>query len=58
VVLRARNTNNQHIGATLIVITHNATIGLTADRVIHMRDGHVQRIEANAVRMDPEELEW
>ncbi len=29
-----------------------------ADRVVHMRDGQVQKIEVNATRMDPEELEW
>lgn len=58
VVLRALNEINREIGTTLIVITHNATIGKTADRVIHMRDGHVQAIEENAVRADPEELEW
>ena len=58
VVLRALNAINQQIGTTLIVITHNATIGQTADRVVHMRDGQVQRIEENATRMDPEVLEW
>ncbi len=36
----------------------SATIGQTADRVIHMRDGQVQTIVENETRMDPEELEW
>ncbi|MFM1921349.1 MAG: hypothetical protein RLZZ303_2983 [Candidatus Hydrogenedentota bacterium] len=58
VVLRALNTINTELGTTLIVITHNATIGQTADRVIHMRDGQVQTIVENETRMDPEELEW
>jgi len=30
----------------------------TADRVVHMRDGQVQKIEVNATRMDRGELEW
>lgn len=58
VVLRALNAINREIGTTLIVITHNATIGKTADRVIQMRDGQVHTIEENAQRADPEELEW
>ena len=58
VVLRALNTINAELGTTLIVITHNATIGQTADRVIHMRDGQVQTIVENESRMDPEALEW
>lgn len=30
----------------------------TTGRVVHMRDGQVQKIEVNTARMDPEELEW
>jgi hypothetical protein len=30
----------------------------TADRVVHRRDGKVQKIVVNTARMDPEELEW
>jgi putative ABC transport system ATP-binding protein len=58
VVLRALNQINRELGTTLIVITHNATIGATADRVIHMRDGQVHTIDENAERADPELLEW
>jgi putative ABC transport system ATP-binding protein len=58
VVLRALNAVNREIGTTLIVITHNAVIGQTADRVIHMRDGQIHHVESNPVRRDPGELEW
>lgn len=34
-------------GATVIIVTHNAAIAPIADRVIHMHDAHVSRIEEN-----------
>lgn len=46
------------LGATLIIITHNAAIGGMGDRVIRMSDGHVRDILVNARRRSPEELEW
>lgn len=58
VVLGALNEINERIQTTLIVITHNAAIAELADRVIHMRDGHVQAIETNSGRKNVDELVW
>jgi len=58
VVLNALNDINHRIQTTLIVITHNAAIGGLADRVVHMRDGHVDNIEVNTARKSVEELAW
>ena len=58
VVLEALSDINVRLGATLIIITHNAAIGGMGDRVIRMSDGHVRDILVNARRRSPEELEW
>jgi putative ABC transport system ATP-binding protein len=49
---------NQEIGTTAVVITHNAAIAGMADRVIHLGDGRIQRIEANPHKVSPAELSW
>jgi putative ABC transport system ATP-binding protein len=49
---------NHDLGTTAIVITHNAAIAAMADRIIHLGDGRIQRIEANAQRLSPSELSW
>lgn len=58
VILEALSDINVRLGATLIIITHNAAIGGMGDRVIRMSDGHVRDILVNARRRSPEELEW
>lgn len=45
-------------GATTIIVTHNAAIAKIADRVIHMRDARVERIETCAAPADIETVEW
>jgi putative ABC transport system ATP-binding protein len=49
---------NAELGTTAIVITHNAAIAAMADRVIHLGDGRIQRIEVNARKVSPAELSW
>jgi len=49
---------NVEIGTTAVVITHNAAIAAMADRVVHLGDGRVQRIERNARKLRPAELSW
>jgi putative ABC transport system ATP-binding protein len=49
---------NGELGTTVVVITHNAAIAGMADTVIHLGDGRVQRIEANAHKISPAELSW
>ena len=58
VVLEALDNINREVGTTLIVITHNASIGEMADRVIRMKDGHVHDITVHAQRKGVDELEW
>jgi putative ABC transport system ATP-binding protein len=58
VVLEAIASINRTLGTTTAVITHNASIGRMADRVIHMRSGRIVEIERNAQKISPDLLEW
>jgi putative ABC transport system ATP-binding protein len=49
---------NQKLGTTTVVITHNAVIAAMADRVVHLGDGLVVRIETNTVKKMSRDLQW
>jgi len=49
---------NATLGTTTLVITHNAAIAAMADRVVHLGDGRIQRIDVNARKLAPSELSW
>ncbi len=49
---------NRELGATAVVITHNAAIAGMADRVIYLGDGRVQKIVSNEKKLQPSELSW
>jgi len=58
VVLKALLGVNEKYGTTCIIITHNASISQLAHRVVHFADGNVAHVEVNAVRKEPEEIDW
>ena len=45
-------------GKTVLIITHNSEIAQIADRVFHLRDGHLSRIEVNENPLPPERVTW
>jgi putative ABC transport system ATP-binding protein len=57
-VLEAIELVNRELGTTTAVITHNAAIAAMADRVIHIADGRIARIDVNERKKQPGELEW
>ena len=57
-VLEAVERVNRELGTTTAVITHNAAIAGMADRVVHIADGRIAGIDANAKRMSPRDLSW
>lgn len=57
-VLEALERLNRELGTTTAIITHNASIGSMADRVIRLRSGAITGIETNARRASPGELSW
>jgi putative ABC transport system ATP-binding protein len=58
VVLEALARTNAELGTTTMIITHNAAIAGMADRVLHLANGRIARMERNARRLSPEELSW
>ncbi len=46
------------IGATTIIVTHNAVVAGVADRVVRFSNGAVVDVRANAVKRQPQELVW
>ena len=57
-VLEALASVNRDLGTTVLVITHNVSVGGIADRVIHFADGRVARVERNLSRRAPAEIAW
>ncbi len=45
-------------GKTVVLITHNSAFTAIADRVIHIREGKVARIELNERPVSAETVEW
>ncbi len=45
-------------GMTVVVITHNTALTPMADRVIHIKNGKVERQERNDMPVPVEEIEW
>jgi len=58
VVLEALETINRELGTATAIITHNADIAGMADRVIHLSNGRITDINANAVKKSPAALQW
>jgi len=57
-VLQALATVNERIGATTVVITHNAAIRKMAHRVLRFQDGRIASVEVNDSRLQPDQIEW
>ena len=57
-VLEALSEVNRVIGATTLVITHNAAIREIADRTVRFADGRIVAQERNATRKAPSEVSW
>ena len=43
---------------TVLIITHNGAIAPMADKVIHFKNGTVQKVEINEKPMKVEDIEW
>lgn len=57
-VLEALTQVNRTIGATTLVITHNAAIREIADRVLRFADGQIVEETVNVTRKAPAEVSW
>jgi putative ABC transport system ATP-binding protein len=57
-VLSALRMINKMERKTVLIVTHNATIGDIADRVIQLRSSEIFEIKTNLSPTDPFELRW
>lgn len=57
-VLEAIEHVNVELGTLTVVITHNAVIADMADRVIHLSDGQILKIDVNRTRKPVRTLAW
>jgi putative ABC transport system ATP-binding protein len=46
------------VGATTLIVSHNADIAGMADRVIRFRDGRIIDVTCNAHKLAPKEMSW
>ena len=58
VVLEALERINREIGTTTVVITHNAVVAGMADRVLHLSDGVIAKVENNDTKISPSDMHW
>ncbi len=58
VVLEAIDRVNRELGTATVVITHNASIGGMADRVVRLADGRIAGVAANAHKTAVNDLRW
>jgi putative ABC transport system ATP-binding protein len=57
-VLDALDRVNRDLGTATVIITHNASIGGMADRVVRLADGRVVSIDCNAHKTAVRDLRW
>ena len=57
-VLQALEQVNAEMGATTVIITHNADIARMSSRVLWMQDGQIVREQRNATRQQAASLQW
>jgi putative ABC transport system ATP-binding protein len=57
-VLEAIGEVTRDVGATTMIVSHNAAIAGMADRVVRFRDGRIAQIEPNARKLPPREMAW
>ena len=58
VVISALLAINAELGATTLIVTHNAAIQDVAHRVLHFADGRISRTRTNETRSAAADLSW
>jgi len=57
-VLHILKDFNEQYKKTVIIITHNASIGEMANRVFYVKDGLIERIQVNENPVAPDDVSW
>lgn len=58
VVLAALERANRELGATTVIITHNADIARMADRILYLRDGRIVSEKRNEIKTEAKDIVW
>lgn len=57
-ILSVLHDVNKKFHKTVVIITHNNSIGEMADKVIRLRSGEIENVIINDSPKNPEEIEW
>jgi putative ABC transport system ATP-binding protein len=57
-VLNAIAQVNRELRTTAVVITHNSAISGMADRVVHLANGTISRVDTNTHKLSANEIRW
>jgi len=57
-VLEAIAEVTRDVGATTMIVSHNADIAGMADRIIRFRDGRITDLERNTRKLAPRDMSW
>ena len=57
-ILKLLQYTSRNTGMTVVIITHNSALTAMADRVVHIKNGHVSSVEKNESPMPVESIEW
>ena len=57
-ILKLLQDTCRHSGMTVILVTHNSAIAPMADKVIHLKNSRVERVDINEDPIPVEQIEW
>lgn len=57
-ILKLLQDTARERGMTVIIITHNSALTAMADRVVHVKNGTVEKVEIQEHALPVEEIEW
>ncbi|MDO5303271.1 MAG: ABC transporter ATP-binding protein [Clostridia bacterium] len=57
-ILKLLQDTSRQTGMTVVIITHNSALTAMADRVVHIKNGHVSSVEKNENPTPVKSIEW
>lgn len=57
-ILKLLQDTSRQQGMTVVIITHNTALTAMADRIIHIKNGHISLVEKNEHITPVEDIEW
>ena len=57
-ILKLLQDTSRQQGMTVVIITHNTALTAMADRIIHIKNGHISSVEKNEHITPVKDIEW